>query len=112
MLVHHRVTSHIKFNSNVVNSSAITVSTELVAECITGFFLVDGGFAEWGNYTTCSVTCGGGNEMRMRTCTNPVPQNGGKPCYGPTSESRECNTQPCPGKEDILTKLTKCSELQ
>ena len=47
----------------------------------------------------------------MRTCTNPVPQNGGNPCYGPTTESRECNTQLCPGKLDILTKVEYC-ELQ
>ena len=47
--------------------------------------------------------------MRMRTCTNPVPQNGGKPCYGSTTESRECNTQPCPGKVDILTKVNLSS---
>ena len=59
--------------------------------------LVDGGFSEWGNYTECSATCGGGNQMRMRTCTNPVPLNGGKPCVGLTTESKECNMQECPG---------------
>lgn len=60
-------------------------------------FLVDGGFDEWGNYSECSVSCGGGNQMRTRTCTNPVPQNGGQPCVGAHSETKECNTQPCPG---------------
>lgn len=61
------------------------------------FVSVDGGYDEWGNYSECSLTCGGGNQMRMRTCTNPVPQNGGKPCMGVHSQTRECNTQACPG---------------
>ena len=63
---------------------------------------VDGGYDEWGNYSECSATCGVGNQVRMRTCTNPVPQHGGKPCMGSHSESRECNTQPCPGTTVIL----------
>lgn len=61
------------------------------------FVSVDGGYDEWGNYSECSLTCGGGNQMRMRTCTNPVPQNGGNPCMGVHSQTRECNTQACPG---------------
>lgn len=70
---------------------------------------VDGGYDEWGNYSECSATCGVGNQVRMRTCTNPVPQHGGKPCMGSHSESRECNTQPCPGTTVILYW---CSTLQ
>ncbi|EDO49202.1 predicted protein, partial [Nematostella vectensis] len=56
---------------------------------------VDGGFSEWGNYTECSVTCGGGTQMRLRTCTNPQPANGGRPCLGETTETKDCNLQPC-----------------
>ncbi|XP_031555969.1 uncharacterized protein LOC116292757 [Actinia tenebrosa] len=57
---------------------------------------IDGGFGEWGNYSRCEVTCGGGTQMRMRTCTNPAPANGGRPCTGSTTETRDCNIQPCP----------------
>ncbi|XP_048241736.1 SCO-spondin-like [Haliotis rufescens] len=57
---------------------------------------VDGGFSEWGMWTSgqCSVTCGDGmtTDTRRRTCTSPLPQNGGQPCSGPTSETR---TTPC-----------------
>ena len=58
---------------------------------------INGGWSYWGNYTTCSVSCGGGAKIRRRTCTNPIPVNGGKLCPGPTEEIVNCNTNRCPG---------------
>lgn len=45
----------------------------------------------WSAWSTCSATCGGGTQTR--TCTNPVPANGGASCSGVTLQS--CNTQSC-----------------
>ena len=50
---------------------------------------VNGGWSDW---STCSVTCGGGTQTRA--CNNPTPANGGAGCTGATSQT--CNTQACP----------------
>lgn len=55
---------------------------------------VDGGWTEY-TESACTKECGGGIKTRSRTCTNPVPQNGGATCLGPSTEVVECNTQPC-----------------
>ncbi|XP_078312808.1 SCO-spondin-like [Crassostrea virginica] len=57
---------------------------------------IDGVWANWGNWGTCTVTCGGGRQDRKRTCTNPAPQYGGAACPGSPDSSQDCNTQPCP----------------
>ena len=49
----------------------------------------------WSGWSTCSVTCGGGKETRSRGKT--PAQYGGAPCVGSGTESRDCNTKPCPG---------------
>ncbi|HEY7791402.1 MAG TPA: hypothetical protein VIC33_12855 [Vicinamibacterales bacterium] len=49
---------------------------------------VDGGWSAW---SSCSVSCGGGEQTR--TCTNPQPANGGQLCSGPSTQA--CNTQAC-----------------
>ncbi|XP_019645297.1 PREDICTED: receptor-type tyrosine-protein phosphatase U-like [Branchiostoma belcheri] len=53
---------------------------------------VDGGWSEWGDWSSCSVSCGEGNMTRTRTCDNPSPAYGGRDCEGTASE-----TQTCPG---------------
>ncbi|XP_020627814.1 mucin-like protein [Orbicella faveolata] len=58
---------------------------------------IDGGFTDWGEYGVCSKPCGtDGVKKRTRTCTNPLPQFGGKPCEGTSEETQPCNVKPCP----------------
>ncbi|XP_073229802.1 ectin-like [Porites lutea] len=59
---------------------------------------VEGGFSNWSNWTKCSVTCGTGFQLRTRSCTNPLPEHGGKLCAERSSaEGRNCTLQPCGG---------------
>ena len=62
--------------------------------------VVNGGYGEWAQWTACSKTCGGGVVKRMRNCTSPPPQYGGKDCssIGPELLTQECNPQKCPGE--------------
>ena len=57
---------------------------------------VDGGFSEWSNWTTCSVVCGTGFQLRHRNCTSPSPAYGGKSCESKNfTEGRTCAMGPC-----------------
>ncbi|XP_036812332.1 isthmin-1 [Oncorhynchus mykiss] len=59
----------------------------------------DGG---WSNWSPCSVTCGNGNQKRIRSC--------GYACSA--TESRTCDMSPCPGIEDAFkTAATEVSLL-
>ena len=58
------------------------------------FGLVDGGWSNW-RTGSCSVTCGGGNREKFRSCNNPTPTCGGKKCSGLAVEVEECNEFPC-----------------
>jgi hypothetical protein len=81
--------------------SLVTGSSPLKQEkktnsCVTGYALnggqclaiVNGGWSSW---SSCSVACGGGTQTR--SCTQPIPANGGSSCSGSTSQA--CNTQAC-----------------
>ena len=67
-------------------------------------------FQEWTEWSDwkCSVPCGseGGTNKRTRTCTNPTPVNGGKPCEGEAEETKEepCNKNECSKYAFTLTK--------
>ena len=62
--------------------------------------IVNGKWSEWSDWGQCSVSCGGGTQSRSRSCT--PPKNGGKGCEGDNSQTQECETDPCPGKEHIM----------
>nr|XP_051676343.1 hemicentin-1 isoform X2 [Oryctolagus cuniculus] len=57
---------------------------------------VHGGFSQWSVWRSCSATCGRGIQKRSRLCNNPLPANGGKPCQGSDSETRNCQNKQCP----------------
>jgi len=57
---------------------------------------VDGGFGEWGAWSDCTVSCGGGMQTRERLCDSPAPENGGAACQGLSDEYLPCNIEPCP----------------
>ncbi|XP_048241490.1 uncharacterized protein LOC124124850 isoform X5 [Haliotis rufescens] len=65
------------------------------------FVYVNGGWTEWSPAVkVCSATCGqsvSGTDTRTRTCTNPVPVNGGRACVGNPQNitSITCEVQAC-----------------
>ena len=59
--------------------------------------IVDCQWSEYGEWTACSETCGGGTRMSERV----VVQNasyGGQECKGLAFKIDPCNKNPCPGK--------------
>ena len=62
---------------------------------------VDGEYSVWTEWSECSASCGGGKQDRVRTCTNPAPQNGGNDCshLGENKQQRDCNFEFCPEKK-------------
>merc|ERR1712150_231959 len=46
----------------------------------------------WSDWSACTKSCGGGTQAR--TCSDPMPANGGKDCVG--DGTKVCNTQSCP----------------
>ncbi|XP_074654760.1 SCO-spondin-like [Tubulanus polymorphus] len=56
---------------------------------------IDGGLSDWGPWSQCSRSCGGGILKRTRTCTNPSPSGNGKDCEGYTTNAIRCSTPPC-----------------
>lgn len=49
-------------------------------------------WSNWGSWTTCSRTCGGGRSNRQRSCA------GGTSCSGVRVEERLCNSNACPAE--------------
>ncbi|WAR26193.1 HMCN1-like protein, partial [Mya arenaria] len=57
---------------------------------------VDGGWMPWTRFGHCSHTCGRGEMLRTRTCTNPAPRGGGQQCVGRSIDARRCEDRKCP----------------
>jgi len=52
-------------------------------------------WGNWGAWTRCAKTCGGGTKERTRAKV-VIAQWGGKDCVGTDKEETKCNSQPCP----------------
>ena len=60
---------------------------------------IDGGWSEWSKFPPCDVCTSDTVTTRSRTCNNPEPHFGGKPCEGSSRQNMPCNlTLPCIGK--------------
>jgi len=59
---------------------------------------VKGGWSVWGNWTSCSMTCGTGTQTRYRVCSNHTPQplNNSTKCAGDERQIRNCTETICP----------------
>ncbi|XP_050994845.1 LOW QUALITY PROTEIN: hemicentin-1 [Labeo rohita] len=73
---------------------------------------VDGNWSEWSSWEECSRTCGQGNRTRVRTCSNPSAQHGGRACEGKAVEAIMCSIRPCPvaGNWGAWLPWSPCSE--
>ncbi|XP_078342697.1 uncharacterized protein LOC144628471 isoform X5 [Oculina patagonica] len=78
--------------------------------CNTNGCPVNGGWSNWGAWNSCSATCGGGNQVRTRTCTNPPPGSGGLDCQGTSSQSQSCNSDACPVCQEGSTTFDRCGQ--
>lgn len=54
-------------------------------------FLAHGRWSDWSDWTSlCSIIYHQNTTTRTRTCTNPPPTYGGRPCEGHDSETVHC----------------------
>jgi hypothetical protein len=60
-----------------------------------------GEWGDWEEFSECTATCGGGNQIRARECKSLDPENGEINCETETehyTETVACNTQACPSE--------------
>ena len=81
-------------------SSVPLVSAFLEIQLYFFITLDHGGYSIWGAWSKCTKPCNHGNRIRTRSCTNPLPMNGGKTCkeqkIGDATQTDMCNTHKCP----------------
>lgn len=67
----------------------------------------DGNWGLWSPWSACTTTCGDGRIARLRLCSNPPPQKGGRGCVGGARETQICNNTLCPG--EVTRAHTHCA---
>uniref|UniRef100_A0A182Q292 Cell adhesion molecule n=1 Tax=Anopheles farauti TaxID=69004 RepID=A0A182Q292_9DIPT len=63
--------------------------------CNVQYCPIDGGWTAWSGWTECTEPCGFGRSLRLRSCSNPAPRHGGRPCEGVESEIKTCKLREC-----------------
>ncbi|CAH1263786.1 HMCN1 [Branchiostoma lanceolatum] len=58
-----------------------------------------GSWSAWSQWSLCPVTCGSGQQSRVRTCSDPAPLHGGADCEGSSTEVQPCGQEACPAPE-------------
>ena len=62
--------------------------------------LFEGNWGDWNDWSTCSVSCGSGQQFRYRFCDNPNQTPDGKVCEGSGTgsqyETQDCDEGGCP----------------
>ncbi|VDI24946.1 Hypothetical predicted protein [Mytilus galloprovincialis] len=86
-------------------------NTETIS-CTTAQCQVNGGWIEWSVWSDCPETCNDEDLIRIRSCTNPSPDNNGTACQGNTTETISCSTAKCPvnGGWTTWTPWSSCPE--
>ncbi|XP_060565969.1 coadhesin-like [Ruditapes philippinarum] len=72
-----------------------TICKKTCGHCSTPAPVINGNWGSWGQYSTCSHSCGTGTMSRYRACNNPPPSGGGYGCYGNNYETTYCNIVQC-----------------
>ncbi|XP_075117575.1 SCO-spondin-like [Leptodactylus fuscus] len=79
--------------------------------CVNGTFsctsLLCPVYGPWSDWSSCSVTCGGGHRWRNRSCTERGPDRA--TCDSETREVEECNGSACP-VDCLLSEWSEWSE--
>ncbi|XP_053720899.1 A disintegrin and metalloproteinase with thrombospondin motifs 7 [Synchiropus splendidus] len=70
---------------------------------------VNGGWATWSEWSSCSRSCGSGVQSAQRDCDNPVPKYRGRYCLGERQRYRICNTAPCTSEVSTFRDV-QCSQ--
>ncbi|XP_050361237.1 uncharacterized protein LOC126780655 [Nymphalis io] len=85
---------------------------EEVESCNIKKCLLNGGWSGWGAWGPCSQSCGAGKRSRTRSCTRPIPSDGGTNCVGPKVDVGSCHLTPCEVYSHIISVFNGDSVLQ
>jgi hypothetical protein len=69
-------------------SDMVSTNPQQVTNILDGYWIL---LQDW---STCSVSCGGGFQHKQLMCV--PPKTGGKPCSGEAMRKKKCNEDPCP----------------
>ncbi|KAM5147900.1 hemicentin-1 [Mantella aurantiaca] len=69
-----------------------------IHKCNTEMCPAESSWSPWEAWSKCSVSCGGGQQIRTRICKHPIHSNNGRTCPGDSTQLLRCNVQGCQGE--------------